>query len=291
VLLWCEEIPGETTWKVHSIDSIGTGPVAPHDIEPFTASAPGGRTVRGVVAVIGRQRLVWHEIPADPTKPWPRHEIADLPQRSQSGIAVGDLAGNGRSDVACGMFWAECPADPTREAWRVHRFGRFDDGGWGGMAKLQIADMNGDGRKDIVASQAEIPDAKLGVFSLDRQKADDLWKYREIDAGLYCPHSLVLTDVNRDGRVDVITGEMTAGGWSFPLNPRPRILAYLAKDDGSYERRQLFQGLGVHEMGLVPPKNAGSLTIFAADEIQPQKFPEMQTHVSKWTLDWLPPSK
>jgi len=286
-LLWYEEPAGETTWKEHSIEVIGPGAIAPHDIEPFTASRPGGRTVRGVVAVIGRQRLVWYEIPADPTLPWLRHEIAELPNRSQSGIAVGDLAGNGRLDVACGMFWAECPADPTREPWRVRRFGRYDDGGWGGMAKLQIADMDGDGQQDIVASQAEIPDAKLGIFSLDRKETDKLWKYREIDSGLYCPHSLVLADLDRDGRMDVITGEMTAGGWSFPLNPRPRILAYLATSDGSYKRQLLFQGLGVHEMGMFPPNKTASITIFAADEIQPQKFPDMKTHVSSWTLEWM----
>jgi hypothetical protein len=286
-LLWCEEKASGEPWIVHPIEFIGPGPIAPHDIEPFRATLPGGRQVRGVVAVINRQRLVWYEIPAEPTQAWRRHEIADLPARSQSGIAVGDLAGNGRPDVACGMFWAECPADPTSQPWQVRRFGRYDAGGWGGMAKLQIADMDGDGQADIVASQAEIPEAKLGVFSLDRKRPDELWQYHEIDSGLYCPHSLVLADVNRDGRRDVITGEMTAGGWSFPLNPRPRIMAYFAKADGAYERRVLWEGVGVHEMGVLPPAADAPITIFAADEIQPQKFPEMQTHVSMWTLEWV----
>jgi hypothetical protein len=287
-LLWLEETTRGGAWTVHRIDAIGQGPIAPHDIEPFALTLASGERVRGIVAVIDRRRLVWYEIPRDPAEPWPRRVIADLPQARQSGIAVGDLAGNGRPDVACGMFWAECPADPRMEAWKVRRFGSFDSGGWGGMAKLQIADLDADGRQEIVASQAEIPDAKLGVFSRDAKYPDGMWSYREIDAGLYCPHSLVLADLDANGRIDVLTGEMTAGGWSFPLNPRPRIIAYLQGDDGSFGRQVLSERWGVHEMGLVP-KRAGesptSWTIFAADETQTQKFPDMQTYVNLWRLE------
>jgi hypothetical protein len=95
----------------------------------------------------------------------------------------------------------------------------------------------------------------------------------------------VLADIDGNGKTDIVTGEMTAGGWSFPQNPRPRVLAYLGKADRSFERRELAFGLGVHEMGLVPPKNDGRISIFAADEIQPQKFPDMQTQVNLWTIE------
>ena len=183
------------------------------------------------------------------------------------------------------MFWAECPADPVRGPWKVRRFGHWDDGGWGGMAKLELADMNGDGRLEIVASEAEIPNARLGIFSAEEAKPDGLWKCLEIEAGLYCPHSLVLADLDRDGRTDIIIGEMTAGGWSFPLNPRPRIVAFLNRGDRPFERQVLSEGLGVHEMGRLPQKRAGALTLFAAAEIQPQKFPDMKTHVSQWTVE------
>ena len=144
------------------------------------------------------------------------------------------------------MYWAECPPDPTKDPWKVRRFGHFDDGGWGGMAKLAIADIDRDGQQDIIASEAEIPEAKLGIFSRDRAQPEGLWKYREIDAGLYCPHSLVLADLDNNGRIDIITGEMTAGGWSFPLHPRPRIIAYLGQADGTFPRQELAAGLGVH---------------------------------------------
>jgi len=283
-LFWFAEPAPNRPWKEHWIGFLGKGNIAPHDLHPLSARRPDGTTVRGVVAVLDRRQLVWYEIPADPTGPWPRRGIAELPVKGQSGIAVGDLAGNGRPDIACGMFWAECPADPTREAWKVRRFGLWEDGGWGGMAKLELADMDGDGRPEIVATKAEIPEGRLGVFTRDPQRTDGPWKCREIEAGLYCPHSLVLADFDGDRRVDIIVGEMSAGGWSFPLNPRPRITAYLNRGDRPFDREVLAQGLGVHEMGLLPARRDGAWVLFAADEIQPQKFPEMKTHLSSWTI-------
>lgn len=217
-LFWFEESNPGQPWPEHFIARLGAGPIAPHDIEPFMLQRAEGGALRGVVAVLDRRQLIWFEMPSDPRQPWPRHEIAELPLASQSGIAVGDVAEQGRPDVVCGMFWAECPADPTREAWRVHRFGQWEDGGWGGMAKLALADMDGDGHLDIVASEAEIPDARLGVFSRNAGKLDAPWRCREIEKGLYCPHSLVLADLDGDRQTDMIVGEMTAGGWSFPLN-------------------------------------------------------------------------
>lgn len=281
-LLWLQETGG-ASWASHAIDKLGAGPIAPHDIEPISLTLAKGRKLRGVVLVIDRRLLIWYEIPDDPQRPWIRHEIAELPVASQSGIAVGDVAGNGRADVVCGTFWAECPADPAQERWRVHRYGRWEDAGWGGMDKLALADMDGDGKLEIIASEAEIPNARLGVFFRPAQ-AGGAWKYREIEKGLYCPHSLVVADFDGDRRPDIVVGEMTAGGWDFPLNARPRIIAYLNRAGAPFERHVISEGWGVHEMGLAPRPENGTRTLFAADEIQ-QKFPKMKTHVSIWTVD------
>lgn len=138
----------------------------------------------------------------------------------------------------------------------------------------------------MIASEAEIPNARLGIFSRDREHPDGPWQCREIERGLYCPHSLVLADLDRDGRLDIIAGEMTAGGWSFPLNPRPQIVAFLNRGPKPFARRVLAEGLGVHEMGLLPDRQSGRWVLFAADETQTQKFPDMKTHVSTWTIEW-----
>ena len=281
-LYWFEE-QNSGPWAAHPAGLMGRGSVSPHDLVPISFGI-GGRTVRGVLAVLGRQQLVWYEIPANPAEAWIPHEIATLPKKNQSGLKVGDVSGRGRADVLCGTFWVECPNDPLHESWKVHRYSHWEDRGWGGMDKMELADLDGDGRPEIIATEAEIPDARLGIFSRDPQKPNGLWKYQEIEVGLYCPHSLVVTDIDGDQRADIVVGEMTAGGWSFPLNPHPRLIAYLNRGNGKFERTVLDDDWGVHEMGLLPRQADTPVILFAADETQTQKFPDMKTHVSMWTI-------
>ena len=88
----------------------------------------------------------------------------DASVSEQSGLAVGDVARRGRPDLVWGMYWVECPADPVHEAWSRHRYGDWNDGGWAGMAKVAIADLDGDKQTEIVATEAEIPNSRLGIF-------------------------------------------------------------------------------------------------------------------------------
>jgi len=292
-VLWFEEVPGRQHWKEHLVGQL-TEWEAPHDVMPIETTAVG-RGVRGVAVVSARRLLYWFQIPGDPTQPWGKHEIADLQQGgmvgAESGLVLGDLAGNGRPDLVCGNFWAECPTDPTSQPWKVRRYCDWDghpipgkDAGWGGMAQLDLGDMDGDGRLEIVAAEAEIPEARLGVFSRDPADPDGLWRPTLIDSGLYCPHSLVVADVTGDGRPDILVGEMTAGGWKVPRKPDPKLYLYLNGGDLTFRRYVLHSGWGVHMMRMAPrpPGHTGAF-VFAADEIQ-SWYPDMITGVVGWTI-------
>jgi FG-GAP repeat len=292
-VLWFEEVPGQQLWKEHLVGHLAEWE-APHDIMPLEMTVQGG-AVRGVAVVSARRLLYWFRIPDDPTQAWGKHEIADLQQAgmvgAESGLVLGDLAGNGRPDVVCGDFWAECPADPTAEAWKVRRYCDWDghpipgrDAGWGGMAQLDLGDMDGDGRLEIVAAEAEIPEARLGVFSRDPEDAAGLWEVALVDTGLYCPHSVVVTDVNGDGRPDILVGEMTAGGWKVPRKPDRKLYLYLNESDLKFRRYVLHSGWGVHMMRMSPrPTRDTGAFIFAADEIQ-SWYADMVTQVVGWTI-------
>lgn len=282
--VWFQERPGRSGWQEHSLGRYPTGGFsAPHDIRPLIMTGPDEKELKGIVAVMGRRTLIWFQVPEDPMQPWPRRKIARLPARRQSGMVLGDIAGAGRPDIVCGMFFVQCPPDPTHGDWTPRRYGRWDENDWGGMTKHALVDLTGDGRPEIVAAEAEIPDARLGIFRRNPEDPDGLWNSELIDEGLYCPHSLAVTDLSGDGRPDIVVGEMTAGGWSFPRNENPRILAYINGGDGTFERHVLSEGLGVHEMGHLV--RDGRVILYAADEIQPQKFPGMQTHVSYWIIE------
>jgi hypothetical protein len=306
-LLWFEEVKGESRWKEHFIAGVrgreGDAEKSVHDIMPFEPLISGTK-VHGIAIVIARKRLYWFQAPDDPRQPWIHHDIADLGNMGidagQSGLVSGDIAGNSRPDLACGNFWFECPEDPSTGIWKVHRYSNWDEKPlpqypgvpewvkeqrFGGMNQLELGDMDNDGNADIIAAEAEIPGARLGIFYRisGNPGPDMLWKEISLDTGLYCPHSLVVVDVNSDKLPDIIVGEMTAGGWYFPRNPQPEIFLYLNQGDLKFQKYIFHTGHGVHMMRLawLPPDN--NLFIFAADEIQ-SWYKDMNTHVIGWTI-------
>jgi len=302
-LLWFEEIRGQTQWKEHFIGNLRQrdGEEGFHDIMPFEMKVPG-KTVRGVVIVVNRKSLYWYEIPEDYYQPWNQHLIADMStygaEFAQSGLVAGDIAGKGRQDIVCGNFWAECPADPTTDLWQLHRYSEWDrkiirsvsgvpdwvnEERFGGMNQLDLGDMDGDGMVDIIATDAEIPDGRVGIFCRNMVNSSDLWKETIIDTGIYCPHSLVVTDINNDSRPDIIVGEMTAGGWWFPRNQDPKLYLYLNKGNLKFRRYVLHKGWGIHMMRMALQDPDNTILLFGADEIQ-SWYKDMATHVVGWII-------
>jgi hypothetical protein len=302
-LLWFEEIPGQKVWKEHLIAVIkgGKGEEGLHDIMPFEMKVLN-KTLMGVTTIVNRRSLYWYQIPDDVTQLWTQHMIADLSKHgsecAQSGLVLGDVAGNGRQDLVCGNFWAECPADPTRDSWKIHRYSNWDcrttptypdmqtwvfETRFGGMNQLELGDMNNDGKLDIVASDAEIPEARVGIFYQNMTNTDGLWNETIIDTAVYCPHSLVVADVNADSRPDIIVCEMTAGGWWFPRNPDPKLYLYLNKGNLKFQKYILHSGWGTHMMRMIPQQQKKKVFVFAADEIQ-SWYKDMTTNLVGWTI-------
>lgn len=302
-LLWYEELPGQTQWKEHFIANIWQrdGEEGFHDIMPFEMMTEN-ISVRGVAVVVNRKTLYWFEIPKDFTQQWKQHLISDMSKQgaehAQSGLVLGDLAGNGRHDIVCGNFWAECPADPTTDLWQLHRYSEWDrktirhvsgvpdwvnETRFGGMNQLELGDMDGDGTLDIIATDAEIPDGRIGIFCRDVAKPRELWKENIIDTGIYCPHSLVVTDINADNRPDIIVGEMTAGGWWFPRNMNPRLYLYLNQDSLKFRKYVIHEGWGIHMMRMAPDQPNTQIFLFGSDEIQ-SWYKDMNTHIVGWII-------
>lgn len=304
-LLWFQEISGKPVWKENLIANVksqkGDSEKGFHDIKPFKAKI-NEVIVNGVVAVTSRKRITWYQVPGNPSEPWKEYRIADLASHgadhAQSGLVLGDIAGHGRQDIVCGNYWLECPQDPSKEPWKVYRYSNWDNRttpmfpgmpAWvgnerfGGMNQLDLGDMDGDGIPEIIATDAEIPDARLGIFKRNADSLSGLWKETIIDTSLYCPHNLIVVDVNKDNRPDILTGEMTAGGWMFPRTQSPGLYLYLNLGNMKFQKSILHEGLGIHMMSLAPGLFKDKVFIFAADEIQ-KWYDDMKTHLVGWTI-------
>lgn len=287
-LIWLKEVEGEKYWREYTIASIWPkGYTAPHDILPYTKQTAAGGEFKAVIANKARNELHLFVVPENPVEQWPHYKIGTFPNKDQSGMELADINGDGNIDLVSGNFWIEAPEDPTDVPWTFHRFNEWDKRGenrWGGMNKHGVADFDGDGLPDVVATEAEIPGARLSLFLRKEENATGLWKEVPLDKGLYAPHSLVVTDLDGDSKPDFVVGEMTAGGWDFTYNPNPKIYAYINQGNQKFKKHHLYEGWGVHEMRIFPKLYQGKIMVYAADEIQPQKFNDMNTHVSYWLI-------
>jgi len=100
--------------------------------------------------------LYWWENPGELGKDWPQHRICTMPANGTHDQLIADVDADGRPEVyfwnqASGtLFVARVPDDPTQTPWPTVRpivTGVSEEG-------LIAADMDGDGRLEIVAGQS-----------------------------------------------------------------------------------------------------------------------------------------
>ena len=144
--------------------------------------------------------LTWYELVGKGNDAqWQGHEVS--PQSYGHGIGLGDVNGDGRSDIITPKGWFEAPLDRRDGKWVSHL--EFDLGMTGFIYTL---DINSDGLPDLVTSAAH----DYGVFWYEQKKNADgqrTWNKHVIDDSWSQAHALTLVDVNGDGQLDLVTGK------------------------------------------------------------------------------------
>ncbi|NKB65866.1 MAG: hypothetical protein GKR89_02280 [Candidatus Latescibacteria bacterium] len=181
-----------------------------------------------IVTMSDRNSLRWYKIPDDPTGPWP---WTDIGPPVHAGVAVGDINGSGHIDVVRTDIWFENVRGDGRQ-WVQHAIGPntppppdFQPPFAFNATKAQICDMNGDGRNDVVFTDAEIPGGKVWWME-NANGAGTAWRRHEIANGFSAAngqpvrrgayHSLVVHDFDGDGDFDILSCEMEAVGGEGP---------------------------------------------------------------------------
>lgn len=157
--------------------------------------------------------LVWYRIPNNPhsAERWERFVFAagDAPGLSHY-LGIGDIDGDGRPDASAAakgdnseagangqwFAWWQAGKDPT-QPWKKEIVAANQPG----ATNIHPADVNGDGKVDLVASRGH----GVGVVWFERQKVSGAWNEHTIDAELREPHCLAIADLDRDGDIDVTT--------------------------------------------------------------------------------------
>ena len=209
-IVWLKN-PGRSggAWKVTEIDNSGPTEFA------FLVDLNNDGKALELLPEFDRPNVpaAWFELKSGR---WIKHVVAQ--QSYGHGIGVGDVNGDGRNDILTPKGWLEAPIDPRSSGdWKFH------ETDWGAksipaagplsdqvarpgkpvqFSYMHLIDINGDGRKDLLAGMAH--DYGLAWYE---QTAAGEWVQHVIDASWSQAHEVVLADINGDGHPDVITGK------------------------------------------------------------------------------------
>ena len=159
--------------------------------------------------------LAWYKNPT-----WEKHvltsgakEFIDLAPQDIDGdgridLAIADEFGMSRTNSGGLVHWLQCPQDSTQE-WPMYAIGAEPT-----SHRLRWADLDGDGRKELVVApimgrNAKAPlwdvGVKLVFYRVPAPPTTEPWKPIFIDDRLTVLHGLCIVDWNRDGRDDILT--------------------------------------------------------------------------------------
>ncbi len=136
---------------------------------------------------------------------------------SSEGIGVGDIDGDGDTDLVTGdmfeedkdvsrqVFWHENPGSINTE-WVGHHVGTTVNA----ADRIEVADLNGDGRSDIAVSEELYPGleplANILIFTNRGSGIGNKWKRDIIFTG-YSINNLDAADIDKDSDIDLVTCE------------------------------------------------------------------------------------
>ncbi|MCB9898540.1 MAG: VCBS repeat-containing protein [Planctomycetes bacterium] len=174
------------------------------------------------------------------------HTVLTAASTQGEGTDVGDIDGDGDLDLAFNAYWVE----QTSTGWAKHAVAS----GWPTQVGVTLADLQLDGRTDVLLSPAEAVGQLAWYEAADPVHGP--WTEHVIDGNVTGIHTFKTADIDLDGRLDVVTAEMFGD-----------VVVHYNQGDGLAWTHQLVGTGGSHNLRLGDLAGDGDTDIVGANFI------------------------
>lgn len=174
------------------------------------------------------------------------------------GLLAADLDGDGDSDVVIGGRWYENTGDVVNGAWTEHLYGNWSHP----HTFVSVADLNGDGRPDVVLAPAELAgqNSLIAWYESPDDPVAGEWREHVIEADVEAVHHFVgAADFDRDGNMDVAAAEMQQGA-----DP-DEVKVFINGGQGGSWSKSVVSTDGSHSMRIVDADGDALPDLFGAN--------------------------
>ncbi len=253
-LFWYEN-PGKTikqtpSWKIHQIADHPT-----HDVELGDLDGDGDldiatRNQSAFGAPLGKTIHLWYQEAPDR---W-REQVLKCPDGE--GIELADIDRDNDLDVIINGLWFE-NSDSKTGKWISHEYAEYHPN-----STVDCADINADGRLDVVLSPSELKTQyyHFSWYEVPKQAKQDTWKEHIIIPKIECViHGLQTADVDGDGSMDVIYSEMHQG------EDPDEVAVLFNKSNGQIWQKQVISTKGSHYIQAADIDGDGDIDLMGAN--------------------------